>query len=375
MHRVVPAEPVSRLETLEQRCVAISRRLAIVAVAGMLVLSLLTIIDITLRYFLSAPLQGLDEATQLIMAVIISASLPAGIATRNHVTIDFFRNFIGPRWEAVMAVIGGALVLLLMMLLAWRFGAYAQRLMLRDDATMIVGIPTAPFWWGVTGMLALCVPIQIIVLLNLLHTAWQRLQDQDKGTSLSATLTVILGLTATAAMFFVIIQYGARMSAGALAAITFIAMWIPIGLMVPVGIIMAFSGIIGAPYHRIFPRAVRNHLYLILRALQVDLIFVEDGVGFRRFCRVLRMMFEIYDVYGGRRRADELHFTGVPGVRVMIHEYQLDEPFRSEVYPEPDYENLGRARILHIFKDRGEQDEPLETPQDFTNMPMPSAAL
>jgi hypothetical protein len=135
------------------------------------------------------------------------------------------------------------------------------------------------------------------------------------------------------------------------------------------------SGIIGAPYHRIFPRAVRHHLYLILRALQVDLIFVEDGVGFRRFCRVLRMMFEIYDVYGGRRRADELHFTGVPGVRVMIHEYQLDEPFRSEVYPEPDYENLGRARILHIFKDRGEQDEPLETPQDFTNMPMPSAAL
>jgi tripartite ATP-independent transporter DctM subunit len=246
MHRLAPAEPVSRLEPLEQRCVAISRRLAIVAVAGMLVLSLLTIIDITLRYFLSAPLQGLDEATQLIMAVIISASLPAGIATRNHVTIDFFRNFIGPRWQAVMAVIGGALVLLLMMLLTWRFGAYAQRLMLRDDATMIIGIPTAPFWWGVTGMLALCVPIQIIVLLNLLQTAWQRLQDQDKGTSLSATLTVILGLTATAAMFFVTIQYGARMSAGALAAITFVAMWIPIGLMVPVGIIMAFSGIIGA---------------------------------------------------------------------------------------------------------------------------------
>jgi hypothetical protein len=135
------------------------------------------------------------------------------------------------------------------------------------------------------------------------------------------------------------------------------------------------SGIIGAPYHRIFARAVRHHLYLILRALEVDLIFVEDGVGFRRFCRVLRMMFEIYDIYGGRRRADELHFQGVPGVRVMIHEYTLDEPFRSEVYPEPDYENLGRARILHIFKDRGEQDEPLETPQDFTNMPMPSAAL
>jgi hypothetical protein len=135
------------------------------------------------------------------------------------------------------------------------------------------------------------------------------------------------------------------------------------------------SGMVGMPYHRVFPRSVRNHVYLILRALHIDLIFVEDGVGFRRFCRVLRMMFELYDVYGGRRRADEVHFQGLPGVRVLIHDYVLDEPFKSETYPEPEFESLGRARILHVFKDRGEQEEPLETPLDWTNMPAPSAAL
>jgi hypothetical protein len=134
------------------------------------------------------------------------------------------------------------------------------------------------------------------------------------------------------------------------------------------------SGIIGPPYHRVLPRPVRHHIYQILRAVQVDLIFVEDGVGFRRFCRVLRMLFEVYDIYGGKRRAEEVHFHGMPGTRVLIHEFQLDEPFRSEVYPEPDYENLGRARILHVFRDRGEQEEPLETPLDFTRMPVPSLA-
>jgi hypothetical protein len=112
----------------------------------------------------------------------------------------------------------------------------------------------------------------------------------------------------------------------------------------------------------------------MMRALEIDLIFVEDGVGFRRFVRVLRMMFEHYDIFGGRRRADELHFRGVPGTRVLIHEYQLTEPFKSDVYPEPDYENLGRARILHVFRDRGEQEEPLETPLDFTFTPVPSLA-
>lgn len=135
------------------------------------------------------------------------------------------------------------------------------------------------------------------------------------------------------------------------------------------------SGMVGMPYHRIFPRCVRHHLYEMLRALQIDLIFVEDGVGYRRFCRVLRMMFELYDVHGGRKRAEEIHFQGLPGVRVLIHEYALDEPFKSETYPEPEFESLGRARILHVFKDRGEQEEPLETPLDWTNMPAPSAAL
>lgn len=131
------------------------------------------------------------------------------------------------------------------------------------------------------------------------------------------------------------------------------------------------AGIIGPPYHRVLPPAARHHAHRIFTALQVDLIFVEDGVGFRRFCRVLRMLFELFDIHGGRRRAEEMHFQGAPGVRVLIHDFQLNEPFRSEVYPEPDYENLGRARILHIFRDRGEQDEPLNDPVDRSNLPAP----
>ena len=129
------------------------------------------------------------------------------------------------------------------------------------------------------------------------------------------------------------------------------------------------------PYHRAFPQPVRQQFNAITRALQADLIFLEDGVNFRSLRRVLRMMFEIFDVYGGRRRADELHFQGIPGLRVLIHEYQLNEPFKSDVYPEPDYENLGRARILHVFRDRGEHESPLEDPMDSTYTPVPILAF
>jgi hypothetical protein len=129
------------------------------------------------------------------------------------------------------------------------------------------------------------------------------------------------------------------------------------------------------PYHRAFPRPVRQHWHAISRALQADLIFLEDGVNFRSLRRVLRMMFEQYDIHGGRQRIEEHHFTGVPHVRVVIHEFQLGRPWERGNYPEPDYEDLGRARILHIFRDRGEAEEPLETPENFDYTPAPVGVL
>jgi hypothetical protein len=131
----------------------------------------------------------------------------------------------------------------------------------------------------------------------------------------------------------------------------------------------------GPPYHRVLPRAARHHLYRMMRALQVDLIFVEDGVGFRRLRKVLRVLFEVYDIHAGRRPAEEIDFRGLPGTRVLIHDFQFDEPFRSEVYPEPKYDYLGRARILHVFRDRGEQEEPLESPFDYSRTPAPAGAM
>ena len=123
---------------------------------------------------------------------------------------------------------------------------------------------------------------------------------------------------------------------------------------------------------RILPRCVRHHIYRILRAVQIDMIYVEDGVGFRRFSRVLRLMFEHFDIFGGQRKVDEIHFQGVPGTRVLIHEFQLSEPFKSETYPEPEFENLGRARILHIFRDRGGHEEFVEPPFDASRSPAPA---
>jgi hypothetical protein len=105
------------------------------------------------------------------------------------------------------------------------------------------------------------------------------------------------------------------------------------------------------------------------------MIFVEDGVSYRKVEKVLRVLTELYDVHGGRRRAEELHFRGLPKVRVMIHEYEPGNPFQSEVYPEPKFDDLSRVRVLHVFRDRGGHEERVEPPFDFSWTPAPAGVM
>lgn len=133
--------------------------------------------------------------------------------------------------------------------------------------------------------------------------------------------------------------------------------------------------LVGPPYHRILPARSRQNLFRVLRGTQIDMIFVEDGVSYRKLERVIRVLLELYDVHGGKRKAEELHFRGLPKIRVMIHEYEPGNPFKSDLYPEPKMDDISRVRVLHIFRDRGGEEEEVEPPFDFEWSPAPFALI
>lgn len=127
---------------------------------------------------------------------------------------------------------------------------------------------------------------------------------------------------------------------------------------------------IGPSFSRCIDWPARQHLHHVLWCLDVDLIFLEDGVGFRGFEKVLRILFELYDTYGSSQRLEERMLRGIPKVRAIIQEVGLENEFSSDTYPEPDYEDIGRARVLHIFKDRGGDVDLVETPADRDRVPV-----
>lgn len=131
--------------------------------------------------------------------------------------------------------------------------------------------------------------------------------------------------------------------------------------------------IVGPPYAEVFSLPVRRYIHQILKALEVDLIFIEDGVGYRKLVKVLRVLFELYDKHAGQRRPEDIHFRGLTKVRVMFHDFDIDEPFRpSTKYPEPKFAPLGRLRVLHVFRDRGGEEQEVEPPFSFDQTPVPN---
>jgi hypothetical protein len=128
---------------------------------------------------------------------------------------------------------------------------------------------------------------------------------------------------------------------------------------------------VGLPFHKTFTPRARQHLYEVFRAVQVDMVFVDDGVGPKSVERVLRAVFELYDRHAGQRKADDHCFRGLPKVRVMVHEYAPGKPFKATGYKEPKFDDLSRARVLHVFRDHGGHEADVEVPFDFSWEPSP----
>ena len=130
---------------------------------------------------------------------------------------------------------------------------------------------------------------------------------------------------------------------------------------------------IGPTFHDALGTRARQQLHAALRAAQVDVIFIEDGVGTKSLLRVMRELLELYDIHDGRKIADDHTFVGIPKVRVVIHEFVPDaEEWERPRYREAKFDELSRGRVMHIFRDKGESEEVGTVPMDFDYVPSPS---
>jgi len=311
------------LERAHRLSTAVTRGVALLAIVGMLLISLLTIGDVLMRLLFNSPIPGFNELAELALATIIAACFPRVLGARRNLTVDFLDVMFSVRQRTVLAAVGGVLGTLFVAVLAWRFAIHAQGLTARDATTVILQLPMSPFWWVVAGVFGLCVPVQMVA--TLIHireaargaTAATEVQSAASITPSRwrgpiATVVIAIAVVSTAALLVpadlvpAMKSLGLR-TPGAVTALAFVAMLALLMLQIPLAVCMGLAGLAavtavhGAPTPGLFSLAISSADMLASLDLATIPLFVMMG-GFAAAAGVSRDIYNVAHALLGRFR-------------------------------------------------------------------------
>ncbi len=141
----------------------LTRRVAFFGLLGLLSVSFAIMADVLLRWLFLAPIMGFEEVASLLYAVVVSTCFPAGLIQGHNITIRFLGKGLGPRSELWLETFGAILTLIFFVMIAWQMVDVAYDEMIHGRTTLTIHMSTAPWWWVVAAVMAICVPVQLMV--------------------------------------------------------------------------------------------------------------------------------------------------------------------------------------------------------------------
>ncbi|QOL80970.1 TRAP transporter small permease [Pseudooceanicola spongiae] len=130
----------------------LARGLALLGFTGLLILALMTTTDVLMRWLFKAPIQGVNDVSSVVMAVVIAACIPANLAMKQNIRVEVFGSLGGKTLHRLLEALSSALTLLFILLIAWEFVPYAASLQANGDRTWVLGWPVWP-WWSVAALM------------------------------------------------------------------------------------------------------------------------------------------------------------------------------------------------------------------------------
>ena len=147
---------------LESRIIRGTRALAIVGFVALLVVSVMTMVDVALRWLANSPIKGLNDINGLAVAIVIASCLPLVVAQRQNISIRFLGEAAGPAVARWLDAFGSAALLAFVALIAWQLAMHTAGMAESGRTTWHLRIPVTPYWTVATTLVALCVPAQAI---------------------------------------------------------------------------------------------------------------------------------------------------------------------------------------------------------------------
>ena len=239
-----------------------SRLLASLSTLALLLVAALVCGEILARSLFSYSLVGVADISGLVVAVAITAAFPLASAKRTHLVIELFKSQLGFGASALLTYLGGWLLLVALILVAWRFGLAAQEFGHRGAATQVIFVPISPFQWAITGFLTLAALLQLIALIKDGVTLLDQMRQRRTQTSaakpapdiagrLSFILSIVFGILVIGFIGLAVLGRDWSLvwllpeSPLLVALIFFVLMWIAGLLLFPLWAVMLLIGFAG----------------------------------------------------------------------------------------------------------------------------------
>jgi TRAP-type C4-dicarboxylate transport system permease small subunit len=142
----------------------IAKALAGLGLGILLCLACVTMLDGLMRSLMNSPIDIVREIGDLVAAFSVACCLPMSLLKRSNITLRVFKNFGMPRLHRGVEAGANLLVLVIVAAIAWEFFSFAQKMNHAGEVTWMMNIPKAPFWYGVSVVLAFGVLAQLRVL-------------------------------------------------------------------------------------------------------------------------------------------------------------------------------------------------------------------
>ena len=218
-------------------------QIALLGVLGMVAVSLLTAFDIVvMRWLINKPIPGSNEFLSTIFAVSVTAVLPGVLANRSGLEVDILAERLRPAVVSFLRQLGQALLLVLLVLIAWRLAVYAHDAYVRGQSTIILQWRTWPFLSLIALIFIFCIPVQLLSVLSAV-----REKEDEYPVGRRAALLIALPALVMLALFILGDDLNFYFSSHPLnlSLAIFVLLWVLVLLLIPVAVVLVTCGFVG----------------------------------------------------------------------------------------------------------------------------------
>ena len=113
---------------------------------ALLLLLVLTVSDALLRSLANRPILGAGDLVQVLLALVVAASLPLCVLAGRAIAIDSLVTRLPGRWADAVTRLAHLIAAMALAVLAWRCWINAGEAALFGETTMLRQIPFGPFY-------------------------------------------------------------------------------------------------------------------------------------------------------------------------------------------------------------------------------------